>query len=305
MSADLLPNFRESAGISPGDVAVDLPPERPAGDGDAEGGGLDEFYEYVVKVNQELQNMKKWTEDLNAIHNELHCATDDQSKKSLREESQALHEKIGSESTSIKQHLDDMQNITNKRKEKAAEHPAEIRIQENQHMLLRQEFVSALTNLQQVEQHNKDKYKDTLKRRIKTKFSHQHLPDEQVEKMAQQVIEQGTESSVFSGAKMAMATNTLEEVVEMRRDIHDIEVALKNLHQIFMDMAVLVAEQGELLNNISDNVGKATNYVFEGRVQVKKAREHQKKARKRMCYLFICLVILVVIGLVVGIAVLG
>eukprot|EP01059_Diplonema_ambulator_P019374 TRINITY_DN3256_c0_g2_i1.p1 TRINITY_DN3256_c0_g2~~TRINITY_DN3256_c0_g2_i1.p1 ORF type:complete len:308 (+),score=130.69 TRINITY_DN3256_c0_g2_i1:49-972(+) len=306
MSSDLLPNFRESAGISHGDVAVDLPPEYPKAD-EAEtevGGGLDEFYEYVVRVNQELQSMKKLTEELNGVHNEMHCSTDDQTKRNLRETAQSLHDRINKDSTSIKEHLDEMQKLTAKRKEKASEHPAEIRIQENQHMLLRQEFVTALTNLQQVEQTNKDKYKETLKRRIKTKFSHQQLQDEEVEKMAQQVIEKGEESSIFSSTKMSIATTTLEEVVEMRRDIHDIEVALKNLHQIFMDMAVLVAEQGEMLNNISENVGKATNYVFEGRVQIKKARDHQKKSRKRMCYLFICLVILVVAGLIVGIAVL-
>ena len=53
-----------------------------------------------------------------------------------------------------------------------------------------------------------------------------------------------------------IATTTLEEVVEMRNDIHKIEVSLKQLHQMFLDMAVLVAEQGEMINDIRDNVGK-------------------------------------------------
>ncbi|KAJ9443663.1 Syntaxin-124 [Diplonema papillatum] len=300
-AVDLLPEIKAGA-IDPGTIAVDVPPEY---DEPQTGTGLNAFYDVVVKVNQQIQNMKRWTTELGSIHNELHCCTDDAQKTQLRSQSAELHDQISAESKSIKDNLDSMQKITAECKKKENQHPAEVRIQENQHMLLRQEFVAALTSFQQVEQSNKDKYKETIKRRIKTKFSQQNLPDEDVEKMAKDVIDNGKESAIFSSNKMAIATTVLEEVVEMRKDIHKIEVALKELHQIFLDMAVLVAEQGELMNDIRDNVNKATNYIFEGRVQVKKAREHQKTTRRRMCYLFVCVVVIVVIALIVGFAALS
>ena len=197
-TVDLLPQFK--AELAPEHVAVDLPPE----DEQEGGSGLNAFYDIVAEVNQKIKNMKNWTAKLDTTHNNLHCSTDDGQKMALREEAGSLHDKIKDESQSVKSSLDKMQQLTTEAKRQECEHPAEIRIQENQHMLLRQEFVAALTNFQQVEQSNKEKYKETIKRRIKTKFSHQSVSEEDVEKMTQDVMENGQESQIFSSNKMAV-----------------------------------------------------------------------------------------------------
>ena len=312
MSKDLLPQLRESAGVIASDhIAVDLPPEA-GGAGDTEG-DLDAYYEIIVKVDGLLQAMKTHTTELNQVHNKLHVATSDASKKELRQTSSRLHEEFSAESQAVKTHLDKMEEFIKGCQARAQQHPAELRIQENQYMLKRQEFVQALTAFQEVEQSNKEKYKDTIVRRIKTKFSSQQLGDEQVAKMADEVILNGTESAIFSSNQMSVcssniplppfplqnglinlgkifsnclhpkkrwhcstnlqnpinvysiprlaqiAATTLEEVAEMRMDIQKIESALKALHQMFLDMAVLVHEQGQLINDIRDNVGKYVN----------------------------------------------
>eukprot|EP01061_Rhynchopus_euleeides_P005724 TRINITY_DN1490_c0_g2_i1.p1 TRINITY_DN1490_c0_g2~~TRINITY_DN1490_c0_g2_i1.p1 ORF type:complete len:297 (+),score=109.54 TRINITY_DN1490_c0_g2_i1:219-1109(+) len=276
-SVDLLPQLRESTGAIQSDhVALDLPAEAAEG----EVSEMDAYYEVILKVNEQLQSMKTHSAELNQVHNQLHCATSDASKKKLREDAAALHDKFSSASQSVKSNLDGMEEAIKRCKSRAEKHPAELRIQENQFMLKRQEFVSALTAFQEIEQSNKAKYRDTIARRIKTKFSDQQLGDEQVEKMADEVIANGKESAIFSSNKMSIAATTLEEVVEMRRDIQKIESALKALHQMFLDMAVLVHEQGELINDIRDNVGKASQYVYQGTVQVKQAQEYQKRSRR-------------------------
>ena len=80
--------------------------------------------------------------------------------------------------------------------------------------------------------------------------------------------------------KKQIAATTLEEVVEMRKDIHKIETALEELRQIFVDMAVLVAEQGELLNDIRSNVDRATTFVHKGRKETAEARKISERSRK-------------------------
>eukprot|EP01063_Lacrimia_lanifica_P022182 TRINITY_DN29848_c0_g1_i1.p1 TRINITY_DN29848_c0_g1~~TRINITY_DN29848_c0_g1_i1.p1 ORF type:complete len:305 (+),score=111.79 TRINITY_DN29848_c0_g1_i1:57-971(+) len=300
-SVDLLPQLRESAGITNVDqVAVNFETANEEAD---DALGLNAFYDIVSQVNQQIQHMKQMTTELNAAHNELHCATSDADKKHLRTQASDFHEKIGAESTGIKVNLDKMQQFTEEAKKSEDQHPSEVRIQENHYMLARQEFIAALTEFQQVEQQNKEKYKETIKRRIKTKFSHQQLADEQVERMATEVIDKGAESKMFTSSQDMRALSALEDVVQMRNDIHKIEVALKQLHQMFLDMAVLVAEQGELLNDIRDNVDKATTYVYRGRLQVQEARNYQKKSRRRMCYLFVCVVVVVVVALAIGLGI--
>ena len=59
-----------------------------------------------------------------------------------------------------------------------------------------------------------------------------------------------------------------------------IEKSLRELQQLFVDMAVLVQEQGEMLDSVENNIEKAIDYVSQGRVQLKKANKWQTRNRK-------------------------
>jgi syntaxin 1A len=71
-------------------------------------------------------------------------------------------------------------------------------------------------------------------------------------------------------------------------------------HQLFVDMAVLVESQGELLNQIEHNVEQAVGYVQTGVDELNKASDHQKASRKKM--MIICCIIVVIAGIIAGIA---
>jgi syntaxin 1B/2/3 len=48
--------------------------------------------------------------------------------------------------------------------------------------------------------------------------------------------------------------DTLAEIQERNRAVKDLEASLLELHQVFLDMAVLVEAQGEMLDNIEKQV---------------------------------------------------
>jgi syntaxin 1B/2/3 len=50
--------------------------------------------------------------------------------------------------------------------------------------------------------------------------------------------------------------DTLAEIQERNRAVKDLEASLLELHQVFLDMAVLVEAQGEMLDNIEKQVGR-------------------------------------------------
>lgn len=59
--------------------------------------------------------------------------------------------------------------------------------------------------------------------------------------------------------------DTLKEIQERHDAVRDIEKKLLDLHQVFMDMAVLVETQGEMLDNIEiqvDAIVKIANLIF-------------------------------------------
>ncbi len=56
---------------------------------------------------------------------------------------------------------------------------------------------------------------------------------------------------------------------------------------MFLDMALLVHHQGEMIDNIELNVGAANNYVEKANVQLNKAKKSHMAARKVISSLFI------------------
>jgi t-SNARE complex subunit (syntaxin) len=60
-----------------------------------------------------------------------------------------------------------------------------------------------------------------------------------------------------------------------------LEQSVAELHQMFLDFALLTEQQGELLDQIEFNVRSAADYVEEGNVDLFESIEFQKKIRKK------------------------
>ena len=55
---------------------------------------------------------------------------------------------------------------------------------------------------------------------------------------------------ILQGPGHASARNALADIQEKHRDIMKLEASIAELHQLFLDMSVLVESQGELLDQI-------------------------------------------------------
>lgn len=55
--------------------------------------------------------------------------------------------------------------------------------------------------------------------------------------------------------------------------------SIEDMHQMFLDLAVLVHHQGEMLDTIEKHVDTAVNYVERAGRALEAAKEHQKSAR--------------------------
>jgi hypothetical protein len=71
----------------------------------------------------------------------------------------------------------------------------------------------------------------------------------------------------------------------------------QEIHQLFVDMAMLVERQAYLVNQIDHFVDQAVDYTDRGKNEIVKAIKYQKSHRKKICWIIICLLILV--GLVI------
>ena len=64
---------------------------------------------------------------------------------------------------------------------------------------------------------------------------------------------------------------------------------------MFLDLAVLVNEQGTILNSIEQHVDKAAIYTEKTVKDVVKAKDYNSKSRWKMCMIFVILIIVVAV----------
>lgn len=79
------------------------------------------------------------------------------------------------------------------------------------------------------------------------------------------------------------AKKALEDIQTKHIEVMKIEKSILELQQLFIDMAVLVAAQGEVIDQIAVHVEGAVNDTEAGANALKKAVEIQKKTRKVLC----------------------
>merc|ERR1712088_710528 len=74
---------------------------------------------------------------------------------------------------------------------------------------------------------------------------------------------------------------------QLRQTINDIQ----NLHDMFIDIAQLIENQGEMVNRIDAHVESAVEYTTRATNDTKKALEYQSKARRKKIMMMLCIII--------------
>ena len=82
------------------------------------------------------------------------------------------------------------------------------------------------------------------------------------------------------------ARQTLADIEARHADIMKLENSIRELHDMFMDMAMLVENQGEMIDRIEYNVEHAVDYVQTATQDTKKALKYQSKARRVRRFVF-------------------
>ena len=74
---------------------------------------------------------------------------------------------------------------------------------------------------------------------------------------------------------------TYAQVAGKYQDVLTLEQSVAELHQMFLDFALLTEQQGELLDHIEHQVKSAADYIEDANVDVHEAINFQKKIRKK------------------------
>lgn len=80
------------------------------------------------------------------------------------------------------------------------------------------------------------------------------------------------------------------------QDVLKLEQSVAELHQLFLDFALLTEQQGEALDQIEYQVRAAGEYVESGNADIRFAIKYQTQLRRRKCCC--CVPILFLVGVI-------
>ncbi|XP_069023476.1 syntaxin-3-like [Embiotoca jacksoni] len=167
---------------------------------------------------------------------------------------------------------------------------ADLRIRKSQHAILAKKFVEVMTKYNEAQVDFRDKSKGRIARQLE--ITGKATTDEELEEMLE-----GGNAAVFSAGIMDSKINqqALNEIEARHKDIMRLESSIKELHDMFVDIAMLVENQGGMIDRIESNMDQSVGFVERAVADTKKAAKFQQEARRKQMMIFCCCVILALI----------
>ncbi|XP_058085831.1 syntaxin-121-like [Magnolia sinica] len=137
-------------------------------------------------------------------------------------------------------------------------------------------------------------YKETIERRYYT-VTGEHPDDQTVDVLISTGQSETFLQKAIQEQGRGQVMDTIVEIQERHDAVKEMEKSLLELHQVFLDMSVLVEAQGEQLDDIESQVARANSFVRGGTQQLHTARKHQKNTRKWTCIAIVILLIIILI----------
>ncbi|NWV93726.1 STX1A protein, partial [Machaerirhynchus nigripectus] len=165
---------------------------------------------------------------------------------------------------------------------------ADLRIRKTQHSTLSRKFVEVMSEYNATQTDYRERCKGRIQRQLE--ITGRTTTSEELEDM----LESGNPAIFSSGIIMDsnITKQALNEIETRHSEIIKLENSIRELHDMFMDMAMLVESQGEMIDRIEYNVEHSVDYVERAVSDTKKAVKYQSKARRKKIMIIICCVIL-------------
>ncbi|XP_052320576.1 syntaxin-3 isoform X7 [Oncorhynchus keta] len=152
---------------------------------------------------------------------------------------------------------------------------ADTRIRKSQHAILAKKFVEVMTKYNEAQTDFRDKSKGRIARQLE--ITGKTTTDEELEEMLE-----GGNAAVFTAGIMesGISKQALNEIEARHKDIVRLESSIKELHDMFVDIAMLVENQGGMIDKIESNMDQSVGFVERAVADTKKAAKFQQEARR-------------------------
>lgn len=263
--------------------------------------GLENFFKKVQDIDKQYEKLNTLLRKLQDAHEESKSVTKASSMKGIKQRMEKDVDEVGRIARAIKSKIEslDKENLASREKDGCGKGSAVDRTRTATTVALKKKFKDKMSEFQTLRENIHQEYREVVERRVFT-VTGTRADEETID----QLIETGDSEQIFQKAireqGRGQVMDTLAEIQERHDAVRDLEKKLLDLQQVFMDMAVMVDHQGDLLDNIESQVSNAVDHVQRGNTALQKAKSLQKSSRKWMCIAILILLIVVAI-IVVGV----
>ncbi|XP_034723166.1 syntaxin-1A isoform X2 [Etheostoma cragini] len=244
-------------------------------------GFMDEFFEQVEEIRGFIESLAEKVEEVKRKHSAILASPnpDEKTKAELEDlmaDIKKFANKIRSKLKSIQQTIEQEES-----QNKAS---ADLRIRKTQHSTLSRKFVEVMSEYNTTQSDYRERCKGRIQRQLE--ITGRNTTNEELESM----LESDNPAIFTSGIIMDNITEQAMNEIETRHnEIIKLENSIRELHDMFMDMAMLVESQGELVNNIERSVLDAYEFVEQAKENIPKCKKFKKTGKRKVILIGGCI----------------
>lgn len=263
------------------DLEEELPHEAVVFDNSSD---LEEVFSQSQEIHKEIQLIRLEVKRLREQNSRILQGTTNMS--TIKRDSNVIGADIKARAEKVLAHLRDMDGMAHKLEETHGSNSAITRISRTQYACLSNGFRDAMFDYNEAEMSHRENCKAQIQRQME--IVGREVTGEEVEEM----IEKG-QWNIFNDNIVAEGKTTrsaLSQIEKRHQELVDLETRIKGIHEIFLDIALLVEEQGPMLNEIQTNVQKTDEGIQGALVKLRMAKRYDKKNpfKRMFCSCFPC-----------------
>ncbi|XP_048328402.2 syntaxin-132-like [Ziziphus jujuba] len=207
------------------------------------------FYKQIMKVDNQVDKLSRKIKKLKDASELSKSITNSFSQKVVRKRMEKMIRDVGENARNVKAELEGIKrdNLMNRKKPGCNQGTGLDRLRMNMTNRLAKKFKDIVKEFMILREKIQDEYREVVRRRFITVIG--SMPDEET---VDYLVETGTGEQIYQKAIQGhpQVLDALKDIEERHDAIKEIQKNLLDLHQIYLDMAVLVEAQGEMLDNI-------------------------------------------------------
>ncbi|XP_069027446.1 syntaxin 3b isoform X2 [Embiotoca jacksoni] len=232
---------------------------------------MDEFFSQIEDIRTSIDKIDENVAEVKKLYSVvLSAPTSDQK---TQDDLEAITNDIKKMANNARNKLKTIErNLESEEQERVS---ADMRIRKSQHAVLSRKFVEVMTKYNEAQVDFRERSKGRIQRQLE--ITGKATTDEELEEM----LESGNAAVFTAGiVDSGISKQALSEIESRHKDIVRLESSIKELHDMFVDIAMLVESQGGMIDRIESNMDQSVGFVERAVADTKKAAKFQQEARR-------------------------